>query len=138
MKYYLVLLSAFFCSLSFASSHTPLFDSCYELKSDTQSDNAQACRYFIQGFMASSHLTGVPAKTSLNKKSDFFARAYETRIGSASIERRQRTCDSANNQNAIINKIANNIPDKFETFADLQSVIIKAIKENQSCLPQNV
>jgi len=137
MRYPILLISLLFSGSLLANDYQPLFDACMALKKDTQSSEAQPCRYFIKGFMAAASLTGVPSDSSLDKnKSDFFNRAYDSRLGTTSLENRQKACDVPKNQELIISEVSKNMPDKLEALADLKLVIINALKNNQSCGPK--
>lgn len=136
MKRLLLLSSLLLSGSVLANDYQPLFNSCLTLKNDSQSQAAQPCRYFIKGFMAASYLTGVPLESSLSKdNSDFFNRAYESRLGTTSAEKRQEACEVPKNQELIVSAVAKNIPEKFETLSELKLLIINALKNNQSCRP---
>ena len=136
MKRLLLLSSLLLSGSVLANDYQPLFDSCLTLKNDSQSQAAQPCRYFIKGFMAASYLTGVPLESSLSKdNSDFFNRAYESRLGTTSAEKRQEACEVPKNQELIVSAVAKNIPESFESLGELKLLIINALKNNQSCRP---
>ena len=136
MKRLLLLSSLLLSGSVLANDYQPLFDSCLTLKNDSQSQAAQPCRYFIKGFMAASYLTGVPLESSLSKdNSDFFNRAYESRLGTTSAEKRQEACEVPKNQELIISEVSKNIPESFESLGELKLIIINALKNNQSCRP---
>jgi hypothetical protein len=137
MKYSIFLTSLLFSGSLWANDYQPLFDSCLSLKQGTDTSEAQPCRFFIQGFMAAASLTGVPMDPSLKKdNSDFFNRAYDSRLGLTSADKRQKACDVPKNQELIITEVSKNIPEKFETLLDLKLIIINALKNNQSCRPK--
>lgn len=136
MKRSLILGLVLLSSSAMANDYQPLFDSCLTLKKDTQSQAAQPCRYFIKGFMAAAYLTGVPLESNLTKEnSDFFNRAYDSRLGTTSAEKRQEACEVPNNQELIISDVAKQVPAKFEKISELKLLIINALKNNQSCRP---
>ncbi|NVK39437.1 MAG: hypothetical protein HWE18_16030 [Gammaproteobacteria bacterium] len=125
-------------SLSLADEQTQILNSCQSLKEQPQAEQASACRFFIKGFMAASSLTGVPLDRQLPKeKSDFFKRAYDSRLGSTSSESRQQACDVPQNYAAVIQEVSENLPTEFEALADVKLVIINAIKNQQSCAENN-
>jgi len=138
MRLLIILANLFFSGTTLANDYQPLFKSCTSLKNSTTSQEAQPCRFFIKGFMAASYLTGVPLDSRLSKdKSDFFNRAYESRLGVTSTEKRQTECDVPNNQELIINEVSNNIPTHFESLNELKLIIINALRKNQSCSSKN-
>lgn len=134
MKLSILLIGVLFSSSIFANNNQPLFDSCLSLKNSTQSLEAQPCRFFIEGFMAASYLTGVPVASNHEREnSAFFNRAYDNRLGITSVEKRQKACEVPQNQERIIADVSSNIPNTFESVHELKSLIINALKKNQTC-----
>lgn len=130
----LILVSA----LSVASDHTYILNSCQTLKQQPSAEQANACRFFIKGFMAASALTDMSLdRQPTTEQSDFFKRAYDNRLGSNNSERRQQVCNSPQNHEAIIHQVSQNLPTDFTALTDVQSVIINAIKHHQSCSENN-
>jgi len=137
MKLLTLFVSVVLSAASYSNDYQPIFDSCLALKVDAKSTTAQPCRYFVKGFMAASYLTGVPSEAKLDKEtSDFFKRAFDTRIGNTSVDKRQQACEVPKNQELIINDVAKKMPAELKTLFDLKLVIIKALKDNQSCGPK--
>lgn len=137
MKRFVLLASLIFSGSVFANDYQPLFDSCLALKNNTQSNEALSCRYFIKGFMAASSLTGVPLESSIDKNnSEFFKRAYDSRLGTTSLDQRQADCDVPKNQELIINEVSSSMPEKLNNLGELKLIIINALKKNQSCGPK--
>lgn len=139
MRRWGLLLSLLLSGTGSANDHQPLFESCLSLKNDTNAQAAQPCRFFIKGFMAASYLTGVPLDSRLSKdKSEFFNRAYENRLGFTRADSRQKECEVPQNPDLIITSISKNIPAKFESFNELNLMIVNALRNNQSCGPEEI
>ena len=71
-------------------------------------------------------------------KSEFFNRAYESRLGFTRADSRQKECEVTQNPDLIITSISKNIPAKFESFIELKLMIINALRNNQSCRPEKI
>ncbi len=124
-------------ALSVASDHSHILSSCQTFKQEPSAEQADACRFFIKGFMAASSLTGVVLEPLPKEQSNFFKRAYDNRLGSNNSERRQHVCNASQNHEAIIHEVSQNLPADFTALADVQSVIINVIKHHQSCSESN-
>lgn len=134
MKPFLFIIAMTIGSCTLAKGDQSLFESCLSLKQDTESSESESCRSYIKGFMGATYLSGVAIDAKPHKNnSDFFKRAYETRVGTASTDRRQQECNISKNQDFIISEISARIPQQLDQFSQLNSLIISVIRENQSC-----